>query len=697
MEKIFELKELGLKATIGKYARLADGAVWLQRGGTVILATATSAKMKDFPGFFPLTVDYREQFSAAGKIPGGYIKREGKFSEKEVLTSRLIDRAIRPLFPATYFDEVQIFATVYSVDKDCLPNVLSLVAASIALVTSKIPLIEPVGAVELAKIDDKWIVNPTYDQANKSDIRIVVAGTQDGVCMLEGCTTPVKEEELLEAIFLAHEAIKKQVAWQIEIANAVNIKKDEFEDGFDWSGWEKHATDFFNIERLNSVCIADKHARSEAFDKLKEEFLAQYKEKIETQPDDVTKIEYIFDSAFRNRVTDWVFKEGKRIDGRKFDEVRKIYGEVGLLPFTHGSALFQRGGTQALVTTTLGSGQDEQRVEELIGPTIDQKFILHYNFPPFSVGEVRMMRAPGRREIGHGNLAHSALFHQMPKGDLFPYTVRVVSDILESDGSSSMATVCGSTMSLLNAGVPLTDMVSGVAMGLLKSSDGRFQAITDLTGFEDNFGYMDFKVAGTADGVTAIQMDIKYKGGLPRSVFEQALAQARAGRLHILSKMKEVISAPSKMSELVPQLITFKIDPKKIGAVIGTGGKIIKEIIEKTGTTIDTEDDGTVKVFGGPEANIDLAINWIKTLAGQITAGTIYHGRVKRLADFGIFVELVPGLDGLLHISQVPKKIQRQLGDYFKPGQEILVEVGEYDAENNKISLRLVNPIDIKE
>jgi polyribonucleotide nucleotidyltransferase len=693
MEKVFELKEFGTKVVLNKFAKQADGAVWLEQGGTVILATATSAKLDNFPGFLPLSVEFREQFAAAGKIPGGYHKREGKSSEKEVLASRLIDRALRPLFPATFFDEVQIITTVYSADKDNLPEAISLLAASLSLSISKIPFMGPIGAVEIARVDGEWIFSPTFDLSQKSSARIVVAGTSDGVCMLEGAMESVSEKDLVDIIFRAHEQIKKQVAWQEDIVRSLNIQKEEIKDTFDWSGWESKSSEFFDQSRLNTVCKADKFERSEAVKALKDEFLSKYKDLIEEQAANVTQVEYVFDNAFRNKVTDWVFENGKRVDGRSFDQIRPISTEVGILPRTHGSAFFQRGPTQALVTATLGSAQDEQRVDALFGDVGDQKFMVHYNFPPFSVGEVRPLRGPGRREVGHGNLAYSALKFQIPFGQGFDYTVRVVSDILECDGSSSMATVCGTTMAMLNAGVPLRNMVAGVAMGLLKSSHGKFQTITDLTGFEDAFGFMDFKVAGTENGVTAIQMDIKNKAGLPREVFENALSQAKDGRLFILGKMKETISNPSPMSDLVPKMISVKIDPKKIGAVIGTGGKVIKDIIEKTGTKIDTEDDGTVKIFGGPDSNIDLAINWIKTLAGQIETGTVYHGRIKRLADFGIFVEIVPGLDGLLHISQIPKAIQKNLSSKFNIGDPILVEVRDYDAENNKISLKPVEEI----
>ncbi|OGB83472.1 polyribonucleotide nucleotidyltransferase [candidate division TM6 bacterium RIFCSPHIGHO2_12_FULL_32_22] len=690
MERKFEQKELGLELSIGRFARQADGAAWLKKDGTVVLSTATSAPEPEFPGFFPLTVDYREYFSAAGKIPGGYFKREGKFTDKEVLTSRLIDRAIRPFFPSTYFDKVQILSTVYSVSKDNLPSTLSLLASSIALTISKIPFLGPIGAVEIVRIDGTWIIDPTYDQAMKADAKIIVAGNEEGICMLEGNMSGIDEKDLLEALLIGHQRVKIQVEWQKQIAKELDIKKEAVVGTFDWGFWETKVADSFIPEALNSVCVDDKAKRDAAFKKLKDDFLEKNKSAIEAQEIDISQIEYAFDNVFRKKVTDWVFNEKKRVDGRKFDEVREVTTQVSVLPFTHGSSFFQRGHTQALVTATLGSGEDEQKIDTLLGETEEHRFILHYNFPPFSVGEVKPLRGPSRRDVGHGNLAYSAIRNLMPSKEQFPYTVRVVSDILESNGSSSMATVCGTTMALLDAGVPLKKMVSGVAMGLLQSSKGEFQTITDLTGFEDNFGFMDFKVAGTEQGVTAIQMDIKHKGGLPHDVFEKALEQAKQARNYILGKMKETISGPKELSSLVPKIISFKIDTKKIGLIIGPGGKMIKEIIEKTGTTIDTEDDGTVNVFGGPDANVDLAINWIKTLAGQIEPGSIYHGRIKRIADFGIFVEIVPGLDGLLHISQIPKDLQRKMADNYKIGQVAMVEVIGHDPETGRISLRFV-------
>ncbi len=690
MVKKFSLKEFGYEVEIGKFADQSDGAVWIQQGGTVVLSTVVTAKSKEFPGFLPLTVDYRELFSAAGKIPGGYYKREGKFTDKEILTSRLIDRAIRPIFPARFFDQIQILSTVYSIDKKHSPSILALVGTSLALVISKIPFITPVGAVEVARIKDEWIFNPSHDQVIEADVKIIVAGTEDGVCMLEGSSKSIKENELLDVIFEAHEQIKKQIQWQKEIQKAVGITKEDIEDSFNWDVWEKRAKEFFTNDKLKLVFKANKFERSEAVNKVRDEFFAIYKDEIESQEVVEGKVDYAFDSILKSMMTDLIFKEGRRIDGRQYDKVRDISVEVGLLPFTHGSALFKRGGTQALVTATLGSGQDVQRVEELIDGQ-DKTFMLHYNFPPFSVGEVRAMRGPGRREVGHGYLAAAALKFQLPSQEEFPYTIRIVADILSSDGSTSMATVCGSTMSLMNAGVPIKKMVSGVAMGLLKSSDGKFQAITDITGFEDEFGWMDFKVTGTDDGVTAIQLDIKNKGGLPRSVFEAALEQAKTGRIHILNEMRKCMSAPSpELSSHVPKIISFKIDVDKIGAVIGGGGKTIREIIDKTKTTIDIEDDGTVKIFGGPDALLDVAISWVKTLAGKIEVGSIFKGKVRRTADFGIFVELVPGVDGLIHISSLPKEEHRNFMEIYKIGQDLDVEVLDYDSSTGRIRLRPV-------
>lgn len=689
--KKFELKELGLEVEIGKYAAQADGAVWLKKGGTVILTTAVSAPSKDFPGFFPLLVEYREYFSAVGKIPGGYLKREGKYSDKEVLTSRLIDRALRPLFPDKFFDQVQILTTVYSEDKINTPYAISLVASSLALTISNIPFLGPVGAVEICRIDGSWQISPSWNQSQNADAKITVAGTEEGVCMLEGSMSGVDDKELLDVIFQAHEVIKKQIKWQEEIKAEIGKQKKEIKDSFDWVLWQDRANKFFTNEKLRSVYKSDKFERDNALKDIANQFIEEYKSDIEKSIDSdaLKKAEYVFDEVFKTKVNDLVFEDKKRVDGRRFDEVRNISIEVGLLPFVHGSALFQRGQTQALVTTTLGSGQDEQRVEDLMSGDTKRSFILHYNFPPFSVGEVKPMRGPGRREVGHGYLAASALNYQLPTQEEFPYTIRLISDILESNGSSSMATVCGSTMALMDAGVPIKNMVSGVAMGLLKNSKGQYQTITDLSGFEDAFGWMDFKVAGTDKGITAIQLDIKNKGGLPRDVFAEALTQANKGRAVILDAMKKVMSQPrNELSSLVPKIVSFHIDTDKIGAVIGGGGKIIREIIDVTGTTIDIEDDGFVKIFGSPESKLDYAVMWVKVLAGQIKPGMVFDGEVKRLTDFGIFVGLVPGVDGLLHISNIPKDKQKDMEKDYRPGDIIKVEVAAYEPETGRIKLK---------
>jgi len=691
MVKKFSFPEFGYEVEIGKFARQADGAAWFTHGGTVVLATAVSSPSKDFPGFLPLTVDYREQFSAAGKIPGGYFKREGKSTDREVLTSRLIDRGIRPLFPAEYFEQLQIIATVFSVDKEHAPNVISIIASSIALTLSKIPFMGPIGAVEMIRLDGKWIANPLFSDAIKADSRVVVAGTDEGICMVEGCTAEIGEQELIDVLFMAHDHIKKLVAWQKEIQREVGAAKEEITDKYGWKVWKERIDSFLTEDLVKTVNVPDKVQRNEQLDKIQEAFNQLYKEQIAESPETTRVIEYILDKVLQVKLTELIFSRGKRIDDRAFDQVRHISTQVGLLPFTHGSALFTRGRTQALVTATLGGGDDEQKIEGIMDHEADGSFMLHYNFPPFSVGEVRPMRGPGRREVGHGHLAASAIRKVLPANKDFPYTIRIVADILESDGSTSMATVCGSTMALMQAGVPIKKMVSGIAMGLLKSLHGKFTVLSDISGFEDEFGLMDFKVAGTQTGITAIQMDIKYKGGLERNVFDAALAQAKNGRLHILGEMQKVMHEPAaELSPLVPKLVTVKVNSDKIGAIIGTGGKVIREIIAKTNTSIDIDETGLVKIFGAPGADMEMAINWVKTLGGQIEPGTRYTGKIKRLAEFGLFVELVPGLDGLVHVSNIPRDKQRTFLRDYKVDDVVTVEVLEYDESTGRVRLRLI-------
>ncbi len=692
MVKTFKLKTLGYEVTIGKFAGQADGAVWLHHKDTVILSTAVMADTKSFPGFLPLSVDYREYFSASGRIPGGYLKREGRSSDHEILTSRLIDRTIRPLFPDYFFNEVQVLSTVYSLDKDALPVPLAVLSSSLALCISKIPFAGPVGAVQVGRIDGAWIMNPTKDQQEISDIALVVAGTKEGLCMVEGSSAHLSEDEFIDALFTAHEAIKEQVAWQEEICKEVAVAKaTPAESTFDWTSWHATLTSFFTSSRIDEIFQhgAEKQARKDAMKRLKVAFYAEHVgDKIVEKTEDAQKLDYLFDSALNDAVSVEILQRKSRVDGRSFTDVRPISTEVRLMPLVHGSAFFQRGQTQALVSATLGSGKDAQRVDDLLElEPLDISFMLHYNFPPFSVGEVKPMRGPGRREIGHGHLAASAIKRVLPDKKDFPYTIRVISDILESNGSSSMATVCGTTMALMDAGVPISNMVAGIAMGLLSDTSGQFQAITDITGFEDALGLMDFKVAGTRFGITAIQMDIKYKGGLPRQVFEKALAQAKQARLFILDEMGKVMDKPNaELSPLVPKMISIQIDPNKAGAVIGSGGKIIKEIIEKTGTTIDI-DGSEVNIFGAPGSNIDQAVAWVKILADQLETGVVLTGTIARLSDFGLFIDIAPGKAGLLHISKISREKQEDPDKYFPLGGEIQVRVMEVDRETGKIRL----------
>lgn len=695
MERKFTLPEYGYEVVIGKYAGQADGAVWIQQGGTVVLSTVCSAASQEFPGFFPLTTDYREQFAAAGRIPGGYFKREGKPTDKETLAGRMIDRAIRPLFPANYFNQVQVSSIVYSADKRAMPQPLALLASSLALTISKIPFMGPVGICEVARVDGQWVFFPTYQQSLASESRIYVAGTLEGVNMVECSTSEISESEFIDILFQAHEHIKKQVQWQSHIAAELAVQKEEIVDLFDWALWNGRAKSILTDAAVEPLFSSDKVVRSAVRKDLEQKFLSQYAEEIIATGISKTFLSYVFDVNLKSAINELIFKLRKRVDGRDFETVRQISTEVGLLPCNHGSALFTRGRTQALVSVTLGGGEDEMRNDDMMGES-ETSFMLHYNFLSFSVGEVRPNRGPGRREIGHGHLAASAIKQVIPQKADFPYTIRVVADIIESDGSSSMATVCGANMALMNAGVPIRAMVSGVAMGLLRSDNGSFQVLTDIAGIEDEFGLMDFKVAGTTEGILAVQMDIKYKGGLPRELFEVALAQAQRGRLHIMTEMQKVMTAPSQtLSPLVPQIIAFKVPTEKIGAIIGSQGKVIREIIEKNSTpnekiSIDIEDDGLVRIFGHPGELLDRAVMWVKALAGTIERGQRYQGRVKRLADFGIFVEIAPGLDGLVHISMIPRKDQEQFMKNIRVEDPILVEVVDYESETGRIRLKVV-------
>jgi polyribonucleotide nucleotidyltransferase len=661
-----------LEVEIGKLARQADGAAVVRYGDTVVLATAVFAKEpKENADFFPLTVDYRENTYAAGRIPGGWFKREGRPTEKEILTSRLIDRPLRPLFPKAFNHETQVIVFVLSADGQNDPDVLALNAASIALTCSLVPFYSPIGAVRVGSIDGQFLLNPTNAERDKSEIDLIVAGTEEAVVMVEAGAREVTEQRMLDAIFFGHEAIRRIVAGQKEL---------QAEGGFQKPAWlapETYSQEVFADVRKQweapmraALTMAGKIASYAEIKALKKAAVAVIPEELGERRGQTARA---IDDLVKILTREIILSEKKRLDGRAFDEVRPIACEVGLLPRTHGSALFTRGETQALVTATLGTSDDAQIIEEYEGES-EHTFLLHYNFPPFSVGETKFMRGPSRRDIGHGNLARRALSTVLPSEDSFPYTVRVVSDILESNGSSSMATVCGGTLALMDAGVPIKAPIAGVAMGLVGEGD-RFAILTDIAGQEDHYGDMDFKVAGSAEGITALQMDIKIKG-LPRAVLEQALEQARAGRLHILSKMASALERPRpNISPYAPRIFTMQIPRDRIRDVIGSGGKTIRSIIEQTGCKIDVEDSGKVSIASSDEAAALRAIQIIEGLTQEPEIGKIYTGKVRRVEPYGAFVEILPGQDGLVHISELAPYRVRQTTDVVKEGDEVTVKI----------------------
>jgi polyribonucleotide nucleotidyltransferase len=621
-------------------------------------------------------VEYRERTYAAGKIPGGFFKREGKPSDQEVLTSRLIDRPIRPLFPEGYTNEVQIIATVLSVDLVNSPDILAMIGASAALSVSDIPFIEPIGSVRVGRIDGKFVVNPEYERLPESDLNIVMAGTHDAVVMIEGEAKELSEAVLAEAVAYGHQHIQKIVEMQQELQKRLEVKKQEVSrEETDGSLSEK--VSLFAKDRIHHYLYEqgesiDKELYQERMDQIYEDALEEFTE--EEDLEEMSKvIAGIIHDTEKEILRNSVLTTEKRIDGRSPTDIREITCEVGILPRTHGSAVFTRGQTQALVVTTLGTSIDEQRLDNLEGEST-KSFMLHYNFPPFSVGEVKFLRGPGRREIGHGFLAERSLAQVIPGAEAFPYTIRIVSDILESNGSSSMATVCGATLALMDAGVPISRPVSGIAMGLI-SENGKTVILSDIAGIEDHLGDMDLKVAGTDQGITAIQMDLKVCG-ITLVIFSQALEQARKGRLFILDKIHETIQEPrQELSPHAPRITTISIDKDKIRNVIGPGGKVIRDIIEKTGAKIDIDDDGTVNVASTTQEASDKAISMIERLVEEVEEGKIYLGTVKTIVDFGAFVEILPGTDGLLHISQIAEHRVNKVTDELAEGDEILVKV----------------------
>ncbi len=672
-----ELAGKTLSVEIGKLAQLADGSVLIKCGDTAVLVTAcASDKPREGIDFFPLSVDYEEKLYAVGKIPGGFIKREGKPTEKAVLSSRLIDRPIRPLFPEGFRNDVQIIATVLSVDQDNSPEILAMLGSSIALSISKIPFLGPTASALIGLIDGEFILNPNASQRELSELHLVVSGTKEAVMMVEAGAKEISEEVMLEAILFAHDNIRKIIEFIEEITNKVGVEKMIVEITPADEELERKVKEFATDKMLNAIRTIDKQERLENMDKVTEETVLFFSE---DYPDNIKDIEEVLYKIKKEQVRSLILNEGIRPDDRKVDEIRPISCEVGLLPRVHGSGLFTRGQTQVLTVATLGALGDVQVLDGL-GVEESKRYMHHYNFPPYSVGETRFLRGPGRREIGHGALAERALEPMIPDIDEFPYTIRLVSEVLSSNGSSSQASVCGSTLALLDAGVPITKPIAGIAMGLMKEED-KVVILTDIQGMEDFLGDMDFKVAGSDSGITAIQMDIKI-AGINRDILKAALEQARKGRLFILDKMNSVISKPrEELSPYAPKIITTRIDPDKIRDVIGPGGKTINKIIAETGVKIDIEDDGKVYISTVDIKNGQKALKIIEGLTKDVIEGEIYLGKVVRIMNFGAFVEILPGKEGLVHISKLDKKRVEKVEDIVSVGDEVLVKVTEIDKQ----------------
>ena len=666
-----------LSIEIGRVAKQADGAALVRYGETVVLVTAVAAKeLKLDTDFFPLTVDYQEKTFAAGKIPGGFFKREGRPSEKEILTCRLVDRAIRPLFSEGLRCETQVIATVLSADRENDPDVVAMLGTSIALHVSDIPFNGPLAGVRIGRIDGQWVINPTQSQLRDSDTDIFLSGSRDAIVMVEGGARMVPEDEILEALFAGHEAIQPLLQIQEEIRREIGKPKRHVPLAELNSGVVKRVEELALAKLKQAIEIPEKLERYKRIGEVKGEVVGQALEEL---PDKEKDIKGAFDELKRKTFRDLVIQQERRIDGRGLKDIRPITCEVEVLPRTHGSALFTRGETQALVVTTLGTASDEQKIDALIGEHY-KKFMLHYNFPPFSVGEVKFLRGPSRREIGHGNLAERALLPVLPPEESFPYTVRIVSEILESNGSTSMATVCGGSLSMMDAGVPVAAPVAGIVMGLIKEGE-HVRVLSDILGDEDHLGDMDFKVAGTPEGITSLQMDIKISG-VNREIMRQALHQAKEGRLHILGIMGATMASHrANVSGHAPRIITLKVKPDKIREIIGPGGKVIRGIIEATGVKMDVEDDGTVMIASSDEAASRKAIEMVQRIAAEAEIGKIYKGTVRKIVDFGAFVEILPGTDGLVHISQLAPERVRRVSDVLKEGDEVMVKVLEIDRQ----------------
>ncbi|QPC46391.1 polyribonucleotide nucleotidyltransferase [Mangrovibacillus cuniculi] len=675
----FEWAGRPLVVEVGQLAKQASGAALIRYGDTAVLSTATASKDPKPLDFFPLTVNYEERLYAVGKIPGGFIKREGRPSEKAILASRLIDRPIRPLFADGFRNEVQVINIVMSVDQNCSSEMAAMFGSSLALTISDIPFEGPIAGVVVGRIDGEFVINPTVEQQEKSDMHLAVAGTKYAINMVEAGADEVPEEVMLEAIMHGHEEIKKLIAFQEEIAAAVGVEKREISLYKIDEEIEKSVREQCEADMISAIQVVEKHAREEAIRAVKDRVISSYEEKDEVDQDEMKQVKQVLDKMVKQEVRRLITEDKIRPDGRKQDEIRPLASQVGLLSRTHGSGLFTRGQTQALSVCTLGPLGDVQILDGL-GVEETKRFMHHYNFPLFSVGETGPSRGPGRREIGHGALGERALEPIIPNEEDFPYTVRLVSEVLESNGSTSQASICASTLAMMDAGVPIKAPVAGIAMGLVKSGE-HYTILTDIQGMEDHLGDMDFKVAGTAKGVTALQMDIKIDG-LSREILEEALTQAKHGRIHILESMMEAIAEPrNELSQYAPKIITMKINPDKIRDVIGPSGKQINKIIEETGVKIDIEQDGTVFIASTNQEMNDKAKSIIEDIVREAVVGQLYLGKVKRIEKFGAFVEIFSGKDGLLHISEIAEERIKQVEDVLKLGDEVLVKVTEIDNQ----------------
>ncbi len=675
--KNVEVADKRLSIETGRVAEQANGAVILRQGDTVVLSTAVMAKEpREGIDWFPLTCDYEEKLYAAGKIPGAFMRREGRPSETAIIASRLTDRPLRPLFPEGFRLDVQVVSTVLSVDQENDPTILSINGASTALVISDIPFGGPVGAVRMGFLDGKLVVNPSMSRIGESELDLVVAGTADAILMVEAGAKGVTEQVVLDALEMAHNEIKQICAAQVELQQQVGMPKREFASATYPHQVVEVVSEYLALRLDKVLYSADKSTREAALDDLRKKTIAELGDRF---PEHVDILGKLFDKALKDRVRQRVVEEGVRIDGRGLKDVRAITVEVGVLPRTHGSGLFTRGQTQALTIATLGSMSDQQKLDGLTAEEF-KRYMHHYNFPPFSVGEARPLRGPGRREIGHGALAERALLAVIPPIEEWPYTMRLVSEILSSNGSTSMASVCGSTLALMDAGVPIKSPVAGIAMGLV-TREGKFAVLTDIQGVEDSLGDMDFKVAGTRDGITALQMDIKVKG-LTHEILAQALEQAREARLFVLDKMLAVLPRPrSEMSTYAPRITTIMINPDKIRDIIGPGGKMIRKITEETGAQIDVEDDGRVFIAAVDQEGGKRAIDWIKGLTDEVEVGKIYKGKVVRIMPFGTFVEVLPNQDGLVHISKLTDHRVERVEEVCNIGDEIVVKAVEIDSQ----------------